>query len=62
MDAIAERHRDSGMAVEKQFREDLLPLNEVFRWTDGYWDFGPGVKRKMRFKTHRRTFTCSRIT
>ena len=46
MDAIAERHRDSGMPKEEQFREDLLPLNEVCRWTDGYWDFGPGVKRK----------------
>jgi hypothetical protein len=24
----------------------LLPLVEVCRWTDGYWDFGPGVQRK----------------
>ena len=46
MDAIAERHRDVGMPAEKQFREDLEPLKEVCRWTDGYWDFGPGVKRK----------------
>ena len=46
MDAISERHRDSGRPNEEQFREDLIPLNEVCRWTDGYWDFGPGVKRK----------------
>jgi DGQHR domain-containing protein len=46
MDAIAERHRDSGMPAERAFRDDLEPLKEVCRWTDGYWDFGPGVKRK----------------
>lgn len=46
MDAIAERHRDIGMPAETQFREDLEPLKDVCRWTDGYWDFGPGVKRK----------------
>ncbi|MEQ1886567.1 MAG: DGQHR domain-containing protein DpdB [Bryobacteraceae bacterium] len=46
MDAIAERHRDLGMPAEAQFREDLEPLKDVCRWTDGYWDFGPGVKRK----------------
>ena len=46
MDAIAERHRDVRIPVEAQFREDLEPLKEVCRWTDGYWDFGPGVKRK----------------
>lgn len=46
MDAIAERHRDTGMPAESQFREDLEPLKEVCRWTDGYWDFGPGIKRK----------------
>jgi DGQHR domain-containing protein len=46
MDAIAERHRDTGIPREDEFRSDLLPLHEVCRWTDGYWDFGPGVKRK----------------
>jgi len=46
MDAIADRHRDVGMPSESEFREDLEPLKEVCRWTDGYWDFGPGVKRK----------------
>ena len=23
-------------------REDIEPLKEICRWTDGYWDFGPG--------------------
>jgi DGQHR domain-containing protein len=46
MDAIGERLRNSGALQENQFRQDLLPLVEVCRWTDGYWDFGPGVKRK----------------
>lgn len=46
MDAIAERHRDAGLPSAEQFRGDLQPLNDVCRWTDGYWDFGPGIKRK----------------
>ncbi len=46
MDAIAERHRDAGIPKQDSFREDLAPLREVCRWTEGYWDFGPGVKRK----------------
>ena len=46
MDAIGERIRDTGAPHEEHFRQDLLPLVEVCRWTDGYWDFGPGVKRK----------------
>jgi len=46
MDAIGERFRDAKIPHEEQFRHDLLPLVDVCRWTDGYWDFGPGVKRK----------------
>ena len=23
--------------------EDIEPLKEICRWTDGYWDFGPGA-------------------
>ena len=46
MDAIAERYRDAGLPSEDHFRQDLLPLVYVCRWTDGFWDFGPGVKRK----------------
>jgi hypothetical protein len=46
MDAIADRHRQVGAPSEEQFRADLEPLREVCRWTDGYWEFGPGVQRK----------------
>ena len=46
MDAIADRYRDSGKPAEEHFRSDLEPLKAVCRWTDGYWDFGPGAQRK----------------
>jgi hypothetical protein len=46
MDAIAERLRKIRLVSEKQFVEDLLPLQDICRWTDGYWDFGPGRQRK----------------
>lgn len=46
MDAIAERHRSRDFPALKQFRDDLKPLKSVCRWTDGYWDFGPGQQRK----------------
>jgi DGQHR domain-containing protein len=46
MDAIAERHRRITILTEDQFAADLEPLREVCRWTDGYWDFGPGCQRK----------------
>lgn len=46
MDAIADRHRRAGVPAVKAFKEGLVPLVEVCRWTDGYWDFGPGQQRK----------------
>lgn len=46
MDAIADRHRQSGTPTKEQFREDLEPLREVCCWTDGHWEFGPGAMRK----------------
>lgn len=46
MDAIAERHRAAGFPTTEAFGEDLAPLKDVCRWTDGYWDFGPGCQRK----------------
>ena len=46
MDAIAERHRKTDIPAKEQFAEDLYPLKDVCRWTDGYWDFGPGRQRK----------------
>ena len=35
-----------GIPDVEQFRKDLEPLRDVCRWTDGYWDFGPGIQRK----------------
>lgn len=46
MDAIAERHRARVIPDEDLFIKDLTPLQEVCRWTEGYWDFGPGQQRK----------------
>ena len=46
MDAISDRHRASGIPSRDQFVADLSPLKDVCRWTDGYWDFGPGCQRK----------------
>jgi hypothetical protein len=55
MDAIADRLRQSGLPKQEQFRGDLEPLREVCRWTDGFWDFGPGMQRKWNEiqNTHR---------
>jgi DGQHR domain-containing protein len=46
MDAIADRYRRDGTPEEDQFKADLDALKEVCRWTDGYWEFGPGAQRK----------------
>jgi DGQHR domain-containing protein len=46
MDAIAERYRSKGLPTRQDFTADLNHLKEVCRWTDGYWDFGPGCQRK----------------
>ena len=46
MDAISERLRKIRIVPLEQFVEDLQPLKDVCRWTDGYWDFGPGRQRK----------------
>lgn len=46
MDAIVDRHREQGIPNKEQFQNDLEPLRDVCRWTDGYWEFGPGAQRK----------------
>ena len=46
MDAIAERKRRKNIPSQEDFEGDLSPLVDVCRWTDGYWDFGPGQKRR----------------
>jgi DGQHR domain-containing protein len=46
MDAIADRHLNRGLPSVEQFSSDLEPLRDVCRWTNGTWDFGPGLRRK----------------
>lgn len=46
MDTIAERHRKRNIPTVEQFTDDLFPLAEYCRWTDGYWEFAPGYQRK----------------
>jgi DGQHR domain-containing protein len=46
MDAISDRHLNRGIPTVAQFHQDLEPLREVCRWTNGTWDFGPGLRRK----------------
>lgn len=46
MDAIADRLRQSGIPTRDQFRDDLAPLKSACRWSDGFWDFGPGQQRR----------------
>jgi DGQHR domain-containing protein len=46
MDAIADRHRHSGVPTRAEYQADLEPLRKVCRWTDGHWEFGPGTVRK----------------
>ena len=47
MDAIADRYRQSGVPTKEQFSEDLAPLRDACRWTDGYWDFRPGMRAEV---------------
>ena len=46
MDAIADRYYDAQELTQDQFFDDLQPFQRVCRWTQGYWDFGPGAQRK----------------
>lgn len=46
MDTISERYRKKGLPSQEMFEKDLAPLKPLCRWTDGYWDFGPGQQRK----------------
>ena len=46
MDAISDRHRKKRIVDHNTFAKDLEPMRDECRWTDGYWDFGPGAQRK----------------
>lgn len=46
MDAIADRYRSKGLPTKAQFVRDLTALIPVCRWSEGFWEFGPGKQRK----------------
>jgi DGQHR domain-containing protein len=46
MDAIGDRFRGDRLPTTANFRDDLAALAPLCRWTEGYWDFGPGLQRK----------------
>lgn len=46
MDAIFDRYSRKRMPGTEDFADDLRELHEVCRWTNGFWDFGPGAQRK----------------
>jgi len=46
MDAISDRYSYTQIPTEEIFLQDLQILKPIFRWTHGYWDFGPGAQKK----------------
>lgn len=46
MDAISDRYRSTGIPTYEQFATDLARLEPFCSWTDGYWNFAPGMQRK----------------
>lgn len=46
MDAIADRFYDVPEITKEHFAGDLEPFQRLCRWTQGFWDFGPGAQRK----------------
>ena len=46
MDAIYDRYARVRMPDKSDFAADLADMQDVCRWTNGFWDFGPGQQRK----------------
>jgi DGQHR domain-containing protein len=46
MDAIFDRYSRKRVPDRDDFTYDLMELRDVCRWTNGFWDFGPGSQRK----------------
>jgi len=46
MDAIYDRYSRQRRPGHDDFAQDLQELQEVCRWTSGFWDFGPGAQRR----------------
>jgi DGQHR domain-containing protein len=41
MDTISDRHRRDSELTSAVFADDLNAMREIFRWTEGHWEFGP---------------------
>lgn len=46
MDAIGDRFRRDTLPTVGDYRDNLQPLKSICRWTEGFWDFGPGLQRR----------------
>jgi DGQHR domain-containing protein len=46
MDTISNRLRSKGFPTAEKFAKDLRPLRDICRWSEGFWEFGPGQQRK----------------
>jgi hypothetical protein len=46
MDAIFDRYSRQRIPGIDDFAQDLAELREVCRWTNGFWELGPGIQRK----------------
>lgn len=46
MDAIYDRYARVRVPNKRDFSSDLSDMRDVCRWTNGFWDFGPGQQRK----------------
>jgi DGQHR domain-containing protein len=46
MDAIYDRYIRVRVPTKDDFAADLSAIQDSCRWTNGYWDFGPNMKRK----------------
>lgn len=46
MDAIYDRYVRVRIPTKSDFAADLAGITDSCRWTNGFWDFGPGQQRK----------------
>ena len=46
MDAIFDRYSRSRIPDQPDFAADLDQIVGICRWTNGYWEFGPGAQRR----------------
>ncbi|AXV05048.1 tgtA5 cluster protein 1 [Euzebya pacifica] len=46
MDAILDREYDVRVPTIETFETEIRSIEEVCRWTRGFWEFGPGVERR----------------